>query len=278
MVTAHTGRSGRPGPARPSDVRTRWRYRLSGDRRERDSPVPAHRRAAARPRQPHRVPVGDHGRGRRHASGGPGVPDRRTRRADRVGQGGRPGHPAPAAPVAPGAVAGHHRRPGGQPERPVRGHGPAAQRVRVGRWRAADVPGHRHRDRDGQAHRVGAHRRHRRGRHLGRHLRGVPAAEPALLADGAVDVLGRTQHRHEPAGAGGDLPLPRRRPALRVPVHGQGRRQRQQDVPVPGDEGAAEPDAAGQVPGREAARRWARPRARPTTWRSSSAACRRSTT
>ena len=55
--------------------------------------------------------------------------------------------------------------------------------------------------------------------------------------------VGRTQHRHQPAGPGGDLRRgPRRAPGrVQVPVHGQGRRLGQQVLPVPGDEGAAEP-------------------------------------
>ena len=39
-------------------------------------------------------------------------------------------------------------------------------------------------------------------RRLAGHLRGLRRAEPALLADGADVVLGRAEHRHEPARAG----------------------------------------------------------------------------
>ena len=77
--------------------------------------------------------------------------------------------------------------------------------------------------------------------------------EPALLADGAHVVLGRAQHRHEPARAGRAVQRAGRRPALRAAGDGQGRRLGQQDLPLPGDEGAAEPEAAGDVPRREAA-------------------------
>ena len=74
-------------------------------------------------------------------------------------------------------------------------------------------------------------------------LRDLRAGEPALLADGAADVvLGGAQHRHQPAR--------RRSRSTRVDgdaykflVHGQGRRLGQQELPVPGDQGAAEPDA-----------------------------------
>ena len=49
--------------------------------------------------------------------------------------------------------------PEASPQRPVRRAGPAAQRQHRGRRRAADVPGHRHRDRHGQARPARAHRR-----------------------------------------------------------------------------------------------------------------------
>ena len=55
----------------------------------------------------------------------------------------RPAHLAAAAP--------DHRRPGGLRQRPVRRARPAQERQHRRRRRAADVPGHRHRDRDGQA-------------------------------------------------------------------------------------------------------------------------------
>ena len=128
-----------------------------------------------------------------------------------------------------------------------------AQRLRVRRRGAADVPGHRHGDRRRQAHRDGADRRERRGGDLPRGLRGLRRAEPALLADGAHVVLGRAQHRHEPARAGRAVQRAGRHPALRAAGDGQGRRVGEQDLPLPGDEGAAEPEAAGGVPRREAA-------------------------
>ena len=162
-------------------------------------------------------------------------------------------HPAPVAAVAPRAAPRDRRRSRGVAQRPVRRDRPAAQRLRLGGRRAADVPGHRHRDRHRQAHRDRADRRQRRGGHLPRHLRGLRRAPPALLADGAHLVLGRAQHRHQPArpdravrGAGADA-------EVRVAGAGQGRRLGQQDLPLPGDEGAAEPPTAGGVPRREAA-------------------------
>ena len=87
-----------------------------------------------------------------------------------------------------------------------------------------------------------------------------------------LDHVGRGQHRHQPAGP--DRDLRRRRRRLQVPVHGQGRRLGQQELPVPGDQGAAQPDRPADVPRREAAHCSAPPPARRTTWPSSSAARR----
>ena len=156
-------------------------------------------------------------------------------------------------PVAPRPAARDHRRPRGVGERPLRRHGPAAQRLRLRGRGAADVPGHRHGDRRRQAHRDRADRRERRGGDLPRGLRGLRVPQPALLADGAHVVLGRAQHRHEPARAGRAVQRAGRRPTLRAAGDGQGRRVGQQDLPVPGDQGAAEPEAAGDLPRREAA-------------------------
>ena len=65
-----------------------------------------------------------------------------------------------------------------------------------------------------------------------------------------------------------------RRRRLQVPVHGQGRRLGQQELPVPGDQGAAQPGQPHGLPRREAPGRSAPRPARPTTWRSWSAAPR----
>ena len=95
----------------------------------------------------------------------------------------------------------------------------------------------------------------RRGGHRARGLRRVHPAEPALLAARPADHVGRTQHRLQPAGPGRDLRRgPGRAPGrVQVPVHGQGRRLGQQVLPLPGDQGAAEPDPDDAVPGGEAA-------------------------
>ena len=64
----------------------------------------------------------------------------------------------------------------------------------------------------------------------------------------------------------------RPRDHLQVPLHGQGRGQRQQVVPVPGDQGDPQPRRHDALPRREAARASARRPARPTTSPSSSVA------
>ena len=95
----------------------------------------------------------------------------------------------------------------------------------------------------------------RRRGHLPGRLPGVHQAQPALLPARPADHVGRAEHRQQPAGPGravrrGPGRAPRR---VQVPVHGQGRRLGQQVVPLPGDEGAAQPDADDAVPGGEAA-------------------------
>ena len=138
-------------------------------------------------------------------------------------------------------------------ERPVRGAGSAEERQHRGRRRAADVPGHRHRDRvrqEGPA-RLGRRRRGG-GAVLGRpsHLH---RDQSALFADGAaVDVRGG-EHRQQPAGAVRHHGGARRAPRRRVPsdVRRQGRRQREQVVPVPGDAGDPVAGAAAEVPRRQ---------------------------
>ena len=62
------------------------------------------------------------------------------------------------------------------------------------------------------------------------------------------------------------------RPGVHVPVHGQGWRQRQQVVPVPGDQGRPEPRRGCWRSSTRSCAPSARPPARRTTWRSSSAA------
>jgi fumarate hydratase class I len=70
---------------------------------------------------------------------------------------------------------------------------------------------------------------------------------------------------------------PGQEPEYEFLVHGQGRRLGQQDLPLPGDQGAAEPAQAGRVPGREAALAGHRGLPALPPRRSSWAACRPST-
>ena len=146
--------------------------------------------------------------------------------------------------------------PEASPERPVRRARPAEERQHRRRRRAAHVPGHRYRDRHGQARPARPHAGRRRARPLARDLRRLPEAQPALLpAVAAVDVAG-AQHGHEPARADRAVLEHASGPRgpVRLPVHGQGRRQRQQELPVPGDGGAAQPRVVHPLPRREAAR------------------------
>ena len=61
----------------------------------------------------------------------------------------------------------------------------------------------------------------------------------------------REEHRQQPAGADRDLRDSRRR--VQLPVHGQGRRLGEQELPLPRDEGPAQPRQPHAVPRREAA-------------------------
>ena len=60
-----------------------------------------------------------------------------------------------------------------------------------------------------------------------------------------LDMYNGEEHRHEPAGR--DQDLRRRRRRLQVPVHGQGRRLGEQELPLPGDQGAAQRGDAAAV-------------------------------
>ena len=85
-------------------------------------------------------------------------------------------------------------------------------------------------------------------------LRRLHAAQPALLADGADHDVGGEEHRLQPAGP--DRALRRHRsPATRriqVPLHGQGRRLGQQELPLPGDQGDPQRGGHDALPRREA--------------------------
>ena len=107
--------------------------------------------------------------------GGPPLPRGRARGAARRHVRGDPRHQPPAAARAPPAAAPHPRRPRGVRQRPVRRPRPAPERLHRRRRHPADVPGHRHRDRDGQEGRAGPHRRRRRGGHQPRDPRRLHA-------------------------------------------------------------------------------------------------------
>ena len=114
------------------------------------------------------------------------------------------------------------------------------------------MPGHRHRDRDGQEVRGRAHRRRRRRGDQPWRVRRLHPAQPPLLAARAADDVRGEEHRHQPARADRALLDAREgRPGVQVPLHGQGRRLGQQVVPLPGDQGRPQPDAADGVPRRE---------------------------
>ena len=95
-------------------------------------------------------------------------------------------------------------------ERPVRRHRPAQERRGLGGRGAADVPGHRHGDRQGQEGSVRVHRRWRRAGDRPRHPGHVPDEQPALQPDGAAHDVRREEHRHEPARRDQDLGRRRR--------------------------------------------------------------------
>ena len=115
------------------------------------------------------------------------------------------GHQSSAAPRASGVAEIHRRGPGGLRQRQVRRLRLPQERQHRGRRRAADVPGHRHRDHHGQEGPARLHRRRRRGRARRGRARRVSEEEPALFAArAALDVRGE-EHRQQHAGAGRDL-------------------------------------------------------------------------
>ena len=142
----------------------------------------------------------------------------------------------------------------------------------AGGGRAADVPGHRHRDHHGQEGRERLDLGRRRSRAQPGHPQGLHRDQPALQPDGAARHVQGGQHRHQPAGA--DRPLRHQGQRLQVHVHGQGRRLGQQELSLPGDQGAAESEAPGCSSSTRRSARSAPPPARPTTSPSSSAARR----
>ena len=235
--TATKGRSRRvvvtgrlaPSVAPPADTVTPWRNRRKARHR-------LHRDAAARPRHDQYRLLTTEGvstRSRRRRARSSVAPEAITRlTAEAMHDIAHFLRPATCSSCATSSTT---PRPA---QRPLRRPRPAEERGDRRRRRAADVPGHRHRDREGEEGPVRVHRRRRRGRDRRRRAGHVPHVQPALQPDGAADDVRRGQHRHQPARRDQDLRHRRRR--VQVPVHRQGRRQRQQELPVPGDQGPAQ--------------------------------------
>ena len=188
-------------------------------------------------------------------------------------RGGRLHRHQPSAAAGPSqAAARDPRRPRGLRQRQVRRLRFLEERQHRRRRRAADVPGHRHRHHHGQEGPARLDRRRRRGGARRGRPRRLPQAEPALFAArAALDVRGE-EHQQQHAGA--DRDLRGRRGRLQVPVRRQGRRLRQQVVPVPGDARRSSPATACSRSSRRRCSRSAPRPARPTTSPSSSAAPR----
>ena len=92
---------------------------------------------------------------------------------------------------------------------------------------------------DGQEGPARLHRRRRRGGAARRRARRLSEEEPALQPGRAADDVRGEEHRRQSARA--DRDLRRGRGRLQIPVRRQGRRLRQQDVPLSGD--AVDPHA-----------------------------------
>ncbi len=151
--------------------------------------------------------------------------------------------------------------PEASPERPVRRARPAEERQRLRRRRPADVPGHRHRDRHGQA-------RHRRC--------SVPTGRRAVsdeeaISRGVYDAYTRLNLRYsqmapltmwDERNTGTNLPAQIELYADTAPGHettykflfmAKGGGSREQVLPLPGDQGGPEPRLDDALPRREAA-------------------------
>ena len=139
------------------------------------------------------LPAADHrGRVGRRRPGRAPLPAGRARGAAPAHRDRDARHRALPAPGPPAAARQHPRRPGGEQQRQVRRARPAQEREHRRGRHPADVPGHRHRDRHGQARPARAHPGPRRGADQPRRLRRLHAAQPALLADGARSRRGRS--------------------------------------------------------------------------------------
>ena len=180
---------------------------------------------------------------------GQGDPHGRSRGADRPRQRGDARHLLPAARGTQRIRGQDPARPGGLAERQGRGGDVAAQCRDLRPVRASGLPGHRHRDHHRQEGPAGLDRGRGRGGALEGGVQDLHRGEPALLADRGARHVPGGQHRHQPAGPDRHPGGGRRR--LQVPLHRQGRRLGQQDLPLPGDEGAADPGKHPEIPGRQ---------------------------
>ncbi len=140
---------------------------------------------------------------------------------------------ASAAPRPSRFAARDPRRSGGLRQRPVRRLRPVEKRQYRRRPGVADVPGHRHRDRHGQKGPAGLDRGRRCRGDLGRHPPHLYRDQSALQPGGAVVDVRGGQHRRQPAGP--DRSLCRARRRIQIPVHRQGRRLGQQELPLSAD-------------------------------------------
>ena len=151
---------------------------------------------------------------------------------------------------SPDATREHPRRSRSVEQRQVRRARSAKERQYRRCRRSADVPGHRNRHRHGQAWTARTHARRRREVHCPRCLRRIHASEPALLAERPHHDVGREEHRQQLARADRAVRryCCRTRELVQVPLHGQGRRKRQQVLPVPGNQSDPEPRLDDAVP------------------------------
>ena len=143
-------------------------------------------------------------------------------------------------------TAQHPRRFRSLRQRPLRGLHHAAEPVRRSRRRTAHLSGHGYGDLYRPQGRGRLYGRRRRRAYRARRLRDLQGAQPALFAGGSLHDDRREEFGHEPSGADRHLRRPPRH-GVRVPLHHQGRRFGQQDLPLPADQGAAQREDAHRV-------------------------------
>ena len=165
---------------------------------------------------------------------GPGGPEGRPRGAPPRRAPGVPRRRLPLSPGPPRAARRRARRPRGVRERQERRAVAAAQRRGRGRLRAADVPGHGHRH-DRRRRRASASSPAAATRSTCRAASTRPTRARTCATRRACRSRCTTRQNsgHEPARA--DRRLRDGRHGVPLPDARQGRRLREQDVPVPGD-------------------------------------------